>query len=64
MIGVLKKLSTNEAKKLIPSIDIPNSVSKEPVFILTTQLPEKKIDNLLQVEVSFLRCDRVGVFKK
>jgi len=67
MINPLKKISTSEAKDLIPDKEILESVEKDndPIFKISRPESTKDLLNnqLLEIEIALRKCDRYGVFE-
>ena len=62
----LKRITLNETKDLIKDDALLKEIEKgkfEPLKI-TRKISTQKTDPLIQFEISFGKCKRLGVFKK
>ncbi|MBI4149722.1 hypothetical protein HY491_04705, partial [Candidatus Woesearchaeota archaeon] len=60
----LKLLSKEEIERIIPLFDAKEIKKDEPIFIITKKHENVNNDPLVNLEVSFRKCERLGVFEK
>ena len=60
----LKLLSKEEIKRIIHPFDAKGIERGEPVFIITKKHENLDNDPLINLEISFRKCERLGVFEK
>ncbi|MDO8660992.1 MAG: hypothetical protein Q7K43_03820 [Candidatus Woesearchaeota archaeon] len=63
----LRKAKTGELQELFsadPALEKYVSHDKEKILVLKAEPKSMATDPLLQVEISFRKCERVGVFDK
>ena len=63
MKAKLKPLSKKDIKQLVPNFDIKELKKNERIFFIKAS---KQLDNppLINLEISFRKCERLGVFEK
>lgn len=64
MKGKLKQLSKKEMRQIVPNLDIRDISRNEPIFIITKKSERLNNDPLINLEISFRKCERLGVFLK